>query len=184
VVTGHMTDAPGRPTPRFPESEVARVRSAVARQFRSWDMGNGDLVICGAARGGDLIAASAAFAVGTTVWCLLAQPADEFARESIAGAALEWTSEFWHVLGRAPSWDLGQIDRLTSGDAIYAATNRWMLDTAELQVGDGSGLQLLAIWDGTVGGGTGGAAEMVSVATERGAEVAVIDPRPGNVRNG
>jgi hypothetical protein len=85
IVTGHMTDAPDRATPRFPESEVSRVRTEVDAVFRAWHLGLNDLLICGAARGGDLIAATAARSLGATVWALLAQPAEKFVTDSVAG---------------------------------------------------------------------------------------------------
>ncbi len=178
VVTGHMTDSPARTTARFPESEVARVRECVRSLFVSWGLDDSDLLICGGARGGDLIAAFEAQRLGATVWVLLARPIPQFVLGSVAGADPAWVDEFWRLLQREPSWQLDQVDGGVEGDDVYAATNDWMLDTA-IRQSAGSRFGLLAIWDGTDGGGTGGAAQMVEVATARGADVEVVDPRPG-----
>jgi hypothetical protein len=180
VVTGHMTDAPDRATPRFPEAEVARVRTQVTALFRNWKLGANDLVICGAARGGDLIAATAAHELGATVWALLARDPVEFEGSSVAGSDPAWTTEFWQLLHRSPSWCVDQLRKFDRRDDIYAATNEWMLDTATQQA-SGAHLRLLAIWDGTDAGGTGGAAHMVHEARRRNAVIEVIDPRPSHL---
>jgi hypothetical protein len=170
-----MTDAPDRPAARFPESEVGRVRGEVAAVLGAWSLGTHDLLICGAARGGDLIAATAARSLGATVWALLAHPAEIFAQGSVAGSDPNWLHEFWGLLQHTPSWQLGDIPESASRSDVYAATNEWMLATAARQA-HGTPPNLLAIWDGTGAGGTGGTADMVAEAKHHHATLHIINP--------
>jgi hypothetical protein len=170
-----MTDAPDRARPRFPESEVSRVRTEVNAVLRSWNLGANDLLICGAARGGDLIAATAARSLGATVWALLAHTADKFVTDSVEGGDPAWVEEYWRLLQHAPSWDLTDIAAFADRTDVYAATNEWMLATATHQAHN-TALNLMAIWDGTDAGGTGGTAHMITEANQQNATIKVIDP--------
>lgn len=177
VVTGHLTDAPDRPQPRFPESAVPRVRRLVEERFDDWGISDPDLVICGGARGGDLICASQARSRGATVWLLLARPATEFEQSSVGGADPAWIEVFRDVLQRCPSWDLSQTGNMPQGDEVYAVANKWMLDVAETQA-TAVPLIVLAIWDGADPASPGGSAGMVTEASKRGARIEVVDPLP------
>jgi hypothetical protein len=177
VVTGHMTDGPDRAEPRFPESETTRVGGEVGAQLDEWSIGRDDLLICGGARGGDLLGAAAALDRGATVWVFLASPPDEFEQSSVAGADPKWVERFWSVLQRAPSWTLEEAGVEATDDDRFAAVNAWMLKEAAFHA-EGGQLRVLAVWDGSGAGGTGGTAEVVEAARQKGNSVAVIDPRP------
>lgn len=79
--SGHMTDAPGRAVPRFPESKVEAVRRAV----RTWLGGQGARVhgVCSAARGADLLFLEEVLARRGTATVILPFPADDFKRISV-----------------------------------------------------------------------------------------------------
>lgn len=177
VVTGHMTDAQDRATPRFPESEVPRVRRMIGEQLDEWKVADHDLLICGAARGGDLLCATEALRRSATVWALLAKPSAQFERGSVAGSDPAWVEIFRDTLQRAPSWDLSQLGELPTGDKPYAQANRWMLEVAADQ-SKSSQFAVLAIWDGQEAAGVGGTSDLVAEARARGALVDIIDPRP------
>jgi len=181
AVTGHMTDAPDRGSPRFPESEVPRVRQRVTDVFAAWDLGSEDLLICGGARGTDLICAFEARRRGATVWVLLARAAEEFERGSVAGSDSIWIDQYYTLLQRVPSWELEQVERFHGCKDVYAAANEWILDTALCQGADGE-VVVLAVWDGTRAAGEGGTGDMVDSARARDAPVEVINPRLGAVR--
>jgi hypothetical protein len=153
------------------------VRRLVAEQMDEWQVGERDLLICGAARGGDLLCATAALRRGATVWVLLAKPHQQFEEGSVAGADPSWVETFRDTLQRAPSWDLSQFGDLPAGDEPYARTNRWMLEVAAAQSVE-SPFAVLAIWDGQEAEGTGGSADLVAEARVRGARLEIIDPRP------
>jgi hypothetical protein len=175
VVTGHMTDTPDRAAPRFPESQVDRVRSEIGALFDDWGLGADDLLICGGARGGDLIGALQAHARGATAWVLLSRPADEFVEGSVAGADPAWIDRYWWMLQRAPSWELTSVPRYAGRDDVYAAANEWMLETAVFQ-SDRDAPNVVAIWDGLDADGVGGTGHMVESARVHGAQVEIIKP--------
>ena len=177
VVTGHMTDGPDRAEPRFPESETGRIGDQIGAPLDKWSISRGDLLICGGARGGDLLGATAALDRGATVWVFLASPPDEFEQSSVAGADPTWVERFWSVLQRAPSWTLQEAGVEATDDDRFAAVNEWMLKDAAFHA-EGGQLRVLAVWDGFGAGGTGGTADVVEAARQKGHSVAVIDPRP------
>jgi hypothetical protein len=79
--SGHMTDAPDRPSPRFPESRVRtvreRVRAVLAKQGRPLHG------VSSAARGGDLIFVEELVALGGTATVLLPFTATLFKKTSV-----------------------------------------------------------------------------------------------------
>jgi hypothetical protein len=174
LVTGHMTDGPTRSASRFPETAVPAVGERIEAALRGWNFGSGDLLICGGARGGDLIAAGVAERLGATVWLLLAEAPDEFERNSVAGGAEHWIDAFRTLVERVPTLVLAERPD-GDHDRVYVAANEWMLDIATAQA-DGGPLRLLAVWDGSQAEGPGGTAEMVAAARRDGADVTVIDP--------
>lgn len=175
VVTGHMTDGPTRSVSRFPEHAVPAVRARIERTLTSWRFGAGDLLISGGARGADLIAASAARALGASVWLLLAVPPDVFERDSVATAGEPWVEQFRALVRSVPTWVLDAPIDDDDPDAVYVATNAWMLELATAQA-DGQPFRLLAVWDGLEAAGPGGAGDMVDAARKKGADVTIIDP--------
>jgi hypothetical protein len=177
VITGHLTDSPDRPRRRFPESEVPRVRRVVKERYEEWGIGEPDLVICGGARGGDLICASEARRRGATVWLLLARPAAEFEKGSVAGGDPMWIDVFRDMLQRCPSWDLSQLGDVPDGNEVYELTNEWMLDVGEVQATERP-LIVLAIWDGADAAGVGGSGGLVAEARQRSSRIEVVDPLP------
>lgn len=175
VATGHMTDRPTRSVSRFPERAVPAVRARIEQVLTSWQFGAGDLMISGGARGADLIAASVAQAMGASVWLLLAEPPDEFERNSVATADQPWVEQFRALVNSAPTCVLEAPVDDDDPDAVYVATNSWMLETAQSQT-DGRPFRLLAVWDGRQGDGSGGTGDMVDAARKIGADVTIIDP--------
>lgn len=154
---------------------MAEVSARVGALFDDWGIGPGSLLICGGARGGDLIAASAAHARGATVWVLLAHDAERFVETSVAGGAAHWVDDFWRLVARSPSWTLDVDDGIRSTDNVYAHANAWMLEVAEIQAA-ADGFRVVAIWDGKSAEGAGGAGDLVVQARRLGAEISVVDP--------
>ncbi|MEZ5217235.1 MAG: hypothetical protein R2715_11810 [Ilumatobacteraceae bacterium] len=177
VASGHMTDTSGRASARFPESAVADVERSIDQQFSDWGVGEGALVICGGARGADLLAARVARRRGATVWVLLARAAPRFLEGSVAGAAPGWADEFWALLARTPSWVLDPAEAEQDPSDVYSIANAWMLDVARAQAGPAP-VRLLAIWDGAPAPAPGGTAEMARRAQDAGAVLEIIPPSP------
>ena len=143
-----------------------------------WGLGEDDVLICGGARGADLVAAEVARSRGATVWLLLAASPEAFVQSSVHGADPSWIEAFWLAVQRSPSWVLGRDSRFAGRDDIYAAANEWMLETAAAQAG-AEPVRLVAVWDRAPAAGAGGTAHMVDAARERGAQVVIIDPLTG-----
>jgi hypothetical protein len=91
--SGHMTDAPDRATPRFPESRVesvrTRLRAVLERQTQPLHG------VSSGARGGDLIFLEELLALGGSATILLPFPADAFKQTSVGQG---WDERFERVL--------------------------------------------------------------------------------------
>lgn len=180
LVTGHLVDLPDRPVPRFPASSEPAVTEAVAATLRQWAAGPGTLVVCGGARGADLIAGEQALALGCDVWLLVALPEDEFVAASVAIPGTRWEQRFRRLRSRCPTWF--QADALgPAGPAgnVFERNNDWCLATACAQARPALP-RVLAVWDGRAGDGPGGTAHLVERARSLGAAVEVVDPADGH----
>ncbi|MEV0199765.1 hypothetical protein [Nonomuraea sp. NPDC050691] len=104
IVSGHLVDMPGRRPPRFPQSLAGRVAAEMDAVFGEWGIGPGTTVVCGGARGADLIGAELALRRGARVVVCLALPVEDFVRESVdmpGPAGAEWRDRFAAVTARA-----------------------------------------------------------------------------------
>jgi hypothetical protein len=180
VVSGHVTDAPDRSVPRFPEDAVRAVQRTLHAVLDGWGVGEDDLLVCGGARGADLVAADAARSLGATVWLLLAAAPEAFVESSVVGGDPSWVDTFWQAVQRTPSWVLERDSRFAGRDDIYAAANEWMLEVATAQAG-AAPARLVVVWDRAPAAGAGGTAHMVAEAHDRGAPIVIIDPLTGDV---
>lgn len=178
LASGHMVDAPDRSVPRFPPSEVGRVTAEIAAALAQWGAGPTTLLVCGGARGADLIAAEEALRLGSRVLLCLAQPVDVFEAGSVALPGTNWSERFRAVLGRAEVMVLpAHVDQ---ADGPYAATNRWMLEVARERNGGAAPLALL-VWNGQGGDGPGGTKDLIDRLGLPGqgmSRARVVDPSP------
>lgn len=179
VATGHMIDVPGRDRARFPPASEARVTAEVRDALAAWGVGPGWLVICGGARGADLIVAEEALAAGAATELHLPAPPDVFVRESVTLPDSRWDERF-EVVRRASTVHAPD-DPDVEGDERYARVNRAMLARA-LAVAAPDAVRGLAVWDGEPGDGPGGAAdlarELVTLLEPGPDHLRIIDPRP------
>jgi hypothetical protein len=173
LASGHLTDSAGRSAARFPEASVGRVRKEIARQLRRWNIGSGDLVICGGARGADLIAAEEALALGASTRLCLALSREEFLSRSVELAGTDWLQRFEAVEVRS---DVRQLEVDAANSNVFAVANQWMIDqTLAL---DASRRHALIVWDGNEPDGVGGTAHMASLAASNHLPMYTIDPTP------
>ena len=176
LVSGHVTDTPDRNPPRFPEAAVEDVRSRLAEELDRIGIGPSDLLICGGARGTDLLAAEEALRRCSTVWVLLALAPEEFVRSSVATEGRDWESRFWHLLQRAPAWHLEEeLQDPPQGDEVFVRANDWMLKVAKAQA-IAEDFHVIVVWDGEGAAGPGGTGEMVELARMAGADFTVLHP--------
>jgi len=176
VSSGHMVDAPGRTPPRFPPSAEDSVRRRMAAVLERWRVGDGDLAICGGARGSDTLFAEICVERGATVRLYLPLPRGDFLRESVRLPGTDWEQRFYRLraicetsyqderLGPPP----GRMDRFTRN-------NLWQIDTARAEAAPGK-LHVVLVWDGNVGDGPGGTADFAEAAHRVDARLEIIDP--------
>lgn len=183
LATGHMVDLPDRVPPRFPTDQVPRVTAEVRDVLAAWQVGAHSTVVCGGARGADLIVAEEALARGARVVLCLALPPEEFTRRSVDVPGTDWAARFDRVAGRA---EVRVFDGGDGGgpDDVFARTNAWMVDVAR---SIDPRPYAIVVWDGRSGDGPGGTADMIGRLGVQAADsrVRVIDPsrRTGDVED-
>lgn len=168
LFSGHMIDARDRKIPRFPPEMEGAARAAIDKELDALGAGSGDLAVCSAACGGDLLFAEAALARGLFLEVYLPFDAATFARESVAFAGGTWQSRFDTVLA-ASTVHLLSAERspLGEGQDPYEQVNLWMLEAAGRFGAEK--LVFIALWNGQGGDGPGGTQHMMeTVRRQRG----------------
>ncbi|MFM9080076.1 MAG: TRAFs-binding domain-containing protein [Opitutaceae bacterium] len=171
VFSGHMIDAPGRLTPRFPPALEPVAREAIRDHLANIDAGWG---YSSAACGGDLLFCECLLERDAKVNLVLPCAVDAFRRQSVRHGGEEWEKRFDAVLARATSTlILNSAGGGGSGEGagpvglVYA--NRILTGLAALQA-RALDLELcpVALWDGVPAGLNGGTASVVAEWRERG----------------
>lgn len=178
LCSGHMIDAPGRATARFPEEKAEVVRQKIADQLARWRIGAGDLAICGGACGSDILFAEECLRRGARIRLLLAQPADDFVRDSVQHAGPDWVRRF-HALRAAAEVEVlpPETESSPEDSSIYGRTNLWMIETAQHEAGDPRKIYALLVWDEKpTGDGPGGTSDFQAKVCHLGAQLEIINP--------
>jgi NAD(P)-dependent dehydrogenase (short-subunit alcohol dehydrogenase family) len=158
VVSGHMVDEPGRESPRFPAERVPVVTARIRAVLAAWEVGPATTVVSGGARGADIIVAEEALDRGAQVVLCLALEPEEFEQASVAIADTDWSERFRRLLRRA---EVRVLEHGSPDDpALYARTNRWLLDVAR-SFGEP---KVILVWNGQRGDGPGGTEEFARLA--------------------
>jgi hypothetical protein len=176
VFSGHMIDAPDRPTPRFPADKEHAVRRRMAEQLDAWQIGREDLAISGAARGGDLLFAELCADRGAEVWLFLPRPEEAFLEESVRLPGGQWEERFRDLCRRPAVRRFFQHEHLR-GEAgeqgVHARNNLWMLETARALAASPEQIHALLVWDEQpTGDGPGGTSDFVARVRSIGGHVA------------
>jgi hypothetical protein len=178
VVSGHLVDVPERPVPRFPGHRVPWVIEEVGKVFDDWRVGTSTTVICGGARGADIIAAEAGLARSARVVLCLALSPGRFIEQSVELPGTDWVPRFRRLLTAADVRELRDaVDDPPTGDAVFARTNEWMVDLAKAMHPEP---RALLVWNGKAGDGVGGTADMMRRLGygRDDPRVRIIDPTP------
>jgi len=178
LFSGHMVDAPGRATPRFPLDKVPLAEAAIAKTLDQLGVGPEDLAFTQGASGGDLIFAEACLARGVKLQLLQPFPEPDFIERSVAPAAGDWRSRYFAVkaklaperLPRCMTKELGASER-----DPYERCNLWLLNTA-LAYGPEK-VRFVCLWNGGGGDGPGGTQHMVEEVKKRTGQVVWLDTR-------
>jgi hypothetical protein len=178
ICSGHMIDAPDREVPRFPQRKAGAVRAKIADQLAHWDIGTGDLAVCGGACGSDILFAEECERRRARVRLLLAQPVAEFVRDSVQHAGDEWVRRFHSLREQSEVAILSSDpDSSPNEESIYARTNLWIIETARAQAGDPGKIYALLVWDEKpTGDGPGGTSDFQRKICDLGATLEIINP--------
>lgn len=184
LFTGHMIDAPGRATPRFPADKVEIAKQKIAEAVAAEQQCAGGIAygIAGGASGGDILFHQVCEAMGIPTHVYLAVPRDLYIRESVAQAGPQWIEEFNRLVRSKPVRVLCETKQLPRwlqdkpGYNIWQRNNLWNLHNA-LAAAGGENVTLIALWNGAPGDGAGGTDDMVEIAQERGAKTIILDTK-------
>ncbi|HEV7405586.1 MAG TPA: tetratricopeptide repeat-containing protein [Chthoniobacteraceae bacterium] len=171
---GHLTDAPGRATPRFTESMAAdaarSLHAAVART-------GGAVGFASAARGGDVLFLEALQMHGIESRVVLPLEVAPFHDVSVAGADPAWHEQFTDALGRAKSVRIANSHSSTADGTAFEYGARILLGLARLEAQRlETELRALVLWDGRAGDGVGGTAWVIGQLLALGATVENVYP--------
>ena len=180
VASGHMIDAPGRPQERFPPRKEGLVRDRIDAQLQTWGAGEGDLAVCGGARGADMLFAELCADRGAEVWLMLPLADGPFLEKSVRLPESDWEGRHVALRERQNVKLFRQSDRLGAPPkdaSVFARNNLWMLNTARVEADGAARLHALLVWDRQPSGdGPGGASDFARRVTELGGRLAVVDP--------
>jgi len=182
VGTGHRIDPPGRAEPRFPANKegVARAALRAAVSEATVDVKGPTLGLSALASGADILFQEVCAELNIHTEALLPLPPEDFKAASVADAGSEWSKRFdvlmaklenVRVLGESetpPPWLQSE-----AGYSVFQRGNFWLLESAFAV--PQANVALIALWNGAEAEGTGGTADMVKAARERGAGVQVLD---------
>ncbi len=178
LFSGHMVDAPDRPTPRFPLDKVPLAEAAIAKALDDFGAGPDDLAFTQGASGGDLVFAEACLARGVKLQLLQPFPEADFIERSVAPAAGDWRGRYYAVKAklekdrppRCCPKELGESTR-----DPYERCNLWLLYTT-LAYGPGK-VRFVCLWNGQSGDGPGGTQHMIQEVKKRTGQVDWLDTR-------
>lgn len=178
LFSGHMIDAPGRASPRFPPDKESTAALAITAKLDELGMGAEDLAICGGACGGDTLFAEAALKRGCRLRLHLQFPEPDFLQASVAFAGESWVDRYYalkenaltHI--RVQPEELGPLPKSANP---YVRNNLWQLHTALAHGPDK--VRFVALWNGEGGSGPGGTEHMVETVKQHAGRVSILDTR-------
>jgi hypothetical protein len=174
VTSGHMIDTPERVPPRFPAAIEPAVASEIETLFDRWDVGPGDLVINGCARGADILFAESAQRRGAAIEFILALPPEAFEKTSVFLPRTIWTQRYRYLLANHP-FSVASSGPVEGEDRAFALANDKLFERAH-QLCPPAEMFVALIWDKKPTGGQGGTGEVADRAARDGRAVAIIDP--------
>lgn len=177
VFSGHLVDAPGRSTPRFPSSAVPAVRTALRAALRERTVAVG---VSGAAAGGDLLFQEALAALRIPAAVVLPQEGAWYLDRSVRGRpGAPWEAMYRRAVRRAQPC-LGLVRHgFPDEGLLFEYANEVQEGYARTRAANlGTHVEHLVLWDGREGDGRGGTASLVRRwASGSPDTVRVIDPR-------
>lgn len=174
--SGHMTDRPDRPVPRFPAGIENDVRAAMAARLDAWEIGPEDLAVTGAARGADILFAELCLDRCADVRLLLAMPEEQFVERSVRLPGTAWEARYRSLIERCEVWYRSDEPALAQPSDAFDAVNRWILDTCHAEASPDR-FYIMLVWDEVpIGDGVGGTADFARAAERYDACITIVNP--------
>ncbi len=176
LFSGHMIDAPGRRTPRFPPDKEREAADAIAGTLAEIGVTAGDLAICGGACGGDLLFAEACLAHSMRLELYIPFDEPTFLANSVDFANANWHERYFTAKSKATLHVMtDELGPVPADDNPYERINLWMLEAAA-KLGGGS-IAFICLWDGQGGDGPGGAQHFMEEARRETTRIYWLDTR-------
>jgi tetratricopeptide (TPR) repeat protein len=180
LFSGHMVDAPNRPSPRFPATAEPLAAKAIGDALDALGAGPDDLAFCQAAAGGDLLFVEACQARGLRCRVLLPFAEAEYVDRSVlpSSGGEGWRDRFHAALVHAGTTLRTMPDELgplPEGVDPFERCNLWLLYSA-LACGVKK-VRFVTLWNGGGGDGPGGTAHMVAEVRRLTGQVEWLDTR-------
>ena len=178
LFSGHMIDSPDRAAPRFPARKEPDVRSAIRVVLDDWNVGQGDICICGGARGGDILFAEHCLDLGADVRLFMPLAKEPFLEASVRLPAAHdacWEDRFNRILDRGTAYWPPQVPTGAARNNPFSENNARMMDHA-ITAAKGGPIHALLLWDGQAGDGKGGTADVAARVQEIAEDWTIINP--------
>jgi tetratricopeptide (TPR) repeat protein len=181
LFSGHMIDAPDRPTPRFPAAKEPIAAQKIAELMNKLGAGPKDLALTQGACGGDILFTEACQQEGVKVFWLQPFQESTFIRNSVIRGGHGWIDRYMNAkanLAAAPRNapdELGEPPSKAGENYPYERCNLWLLFTALAWGVDK--VNFICLWNGGGGDGPGGTAHMLNEVNRRTGRVYWIDTR-------
>ena len=173
VFTGHLSDLPDRPRPRFPSTLETPVREEIRSRLSHLRPAAG---YSSAACGSDTIFLEELIALGAEAHIVLPYSVDEFREDSVAIAPGTWGERFDAILAAADEVIQTSDHRATDSESTFQYANLVLTGVAELRRRAlETALVPMAVWDGRPAENTSGTAWIVHHWLSRGYRVEHVD---------
>jgi hypothetical protein len=126
---GHMVDARGRNTPRFPAMIESNVKESIRAAIRTLHASIG---YCSLACGGDILFAEAMIEEGGEVHILMPFNKEDFIQTSLRFAGDEWVNRFEHLIARYPVTSITR-ERYGGNDDLFSLLGKIIFGSAVLR---------------------------------------------------
>ncbi len=181
LFSGHMIDAPGRASPRFPPENESIAAEKIADALDQLGAGADDLALTQGACGGDLLFTEACQQRGVKVHWLQPFRESGFIEKSVAPGGESWRKRYLDARTRlsapvrsAPD-ALGEPPVHAGHGYPYERCNLWLLYTA-LACGLDK-VRFICLWNGGGGDGPGGTAHLYNEVKRRTGSAVWLDTR-------
>jgi class 3 adenylate cyclase len=175
--TGHLLDAPGRPSPRFPPDAAPAVKRAIEGLLQSLGAGIG---YSSAACGADVLFLEALQARGGESNVVLPFDREDFSAASVAFAGEEWIRRAAQVLEKSIHVEQATRGSYGADDLLFHYANSLIMGKAILRSRSlETEPHLIAVWDGRDNRAVGGTAEFIRIWRSFALPLTVIDSRTG-----